>query len=156
MKRWFRFVTCTLLITSAISVAASSGLQENTECAEIKSGQGPCAPPPAVASERVGKELERQTGELLRKAERAEAKAAWHEQYARIWAEIAENQNALGDLASAKEPMAEFFADMHVNQKEKRLLEARSLRQAAQSLQTRKSRSLRAETNGGSVSPRHR
>jgi hypothetical protein len=63
--------------------------------------------------------------------------AAWHDQRARIWGEIAENQDSLGDLASAQEPMAEFLAGMHGNQKKKHLRQAQSLRQATEQLKMR-------------------
>lgn len=78
--------------------------------------------------------IEIQVKALLCRAQRTEESAAWHEERAGLWEEIDEHQYATGELASAGEPMAAFFARTHRNQKEKRLLEAQSLRQKARLL----------------------
>lgn len=66
---------------------------------------------------------------LQRRAERAEAEAAWHEQRAGEWAEIAAQQNALGDFAVGREPLAEFNANKHRQQTTRKLQRAKRLRQ---------------------------
>jgi hypothetical protein len=84
------------------------------------------APVSDVTQERAEK--------LTKRAERAEADAAWHEERAKVWAEIATNQDCLKDFASAQEPLAGFLAEMHRNLKEKKLRQALKLRLEAQSL----------------------
>lgn len=82
-------------------------------------------------------DVERQVKALLCRAERAEEYAAWHEERARLWEELAERQNVTGDLTSAGEPLAAFFARTHRSRKEARLREAQSLRQKARLLAPR-------------------
>ena len=77
---------------------------------------------------KTGK-LEGRVTNLQRRAERAEAEAAWHEQRAEEWAEIAARQNALGDFAVGREPLAEFNADTHRRQRARKLQRAMQLRQ---------------------------
>lgn len=82
----------------------------------------------AVAAAETAK-LERRAAILLRRAERAEAEAAWHERCAEEWAEIAARQNALGDFAVGREPLAEFNADTHRQQRTRKLQRAHKWRQ---------------------------
>lgn len=79
-------------------------------------------------------ELERRIENLLRDAERAQLDAKWHEEWARIWEDIAATQKALGDLCSACDPLAEFNAQTHRNQIERKQARARRLRQEADRL----------------------
>jgi len=90
------------------------------------------APAPAPVSNVTQERAEK----LTRRAERAEADAAWHEERAKVWAEIAANQDHLKDFTSAHEPLAGFLAEMHRNLKEKKLRQALKLRREAQSLTT--------------------
>ncbi len=66
------------------------------------------------------RELEQRIEELLRRARKADEDAGWHEERARVWEQIDAHQRSLGDLCSACEPLAEFNAETHRNQMEKK------------------------------------
>ncbi|MGI9106569.1 MAG: hypothetical protein ACR2G4_10005 [Pyrinomonadaceae bacterium] len=90
-----------------------------------------------AAAETV--ELEGRMAQLQRRAERAEAEAAWHGKRAEEWAEIAGRQDAPGDVASGREPLADFNADTHRRQRRRKLRRANQLRQELSRLQQRAS-----------------
>src|SRR4051794_8410477 len=77
-----------------------------------------------------------QSASLLQEAEHAEKEAKWHEQRQLMWEDYAKETDALGDAASAREPLAGFIARTHENQKEKQLERAQRLRQVATCLQS--------------------
>lgn len=84
-------------------------------------------------------ELEGRIAQLRRRVERAEAEAAWHGARAEEWTEIAGRQDALGDFALGREPLADFNADTHRRQSARRLRRAHRLRQEVSRLQQRAS-----------------
>lgn len=110
------------LLLFACASFASPPLKEKRDCEEA-----------GHKRQDVGQQVKA----LLCKAERAEERAAWHEERARLWEELAERQNATGELASAGEPLAACFARTHRSRQEARLREAQSLRQKAQLLASR-------------------
>ena len=110
-----------LLLLASASFAAASPAKEKRECNEVAAGH-------------KKQDVELQVKALLCRAERAEESASWHEERARLWEERAERESASGDLMSAGEPLAAFFARSHRTRKEARLREAQSLRQKAQLL----------------------
>jgi hypothetical protein len=89
-----------------------------------------------VSAERHDIEIQK----LLRKASRAEEKAAWYAQQAKAWDEDDRHQNSLGDTANAKEPMAGFLANLYREQHEQSLRQAEKSRQAADLLKEKAAR----------------
>lgn len=115
------FALLVVFATTAGQALAASDFDEGRHCAEVKSGEAG---------------VEEQVGALLCKARRAEEKAAWHEERARVWEAEAERQQVFSSLdqTGRYEPLAGFIADTHRRQKEKKLREAQKLRQKARLL----------------------
>ncbi len=126
--------TLTVLLSLTSSSFAAPTVKDKNSCADSVLTGKTKREGSDRGAEANRRALEIEVKALLCRAQRAEASAAWHEERAKVWEEIDAHQYATGELTSAGEPLAAFFARTHRNQKEKRLLEAQSLRQKAKLL----------------------
>ena len=118
----------TLLAGNAVPPFAGRQLREDEPCAQSRKSVKDAVPasPEGGARRRA---LEERIKKHLSDVERAESEIRWHEERARIWQEIADDQRSLGDFCSACDPLADFNARTHRTQSEESRKRVRRMRE---------------------------
>lgn len=118
----------TLLAGNAVPAVAGRQLREDETHAQSRKSVKDAAPasPEAGARRRA---LEERIRKQLGNVESAEAEIGWHEERARVWQKIADEQRSLGDFCSGCDPLADFNARTHRTQSEQSRERARRMRE---------------------------
>jgi hypothetical protein len=123
--------------TAMLPVAARQHRGAVSRAQSGKSVEAAAASPAGGARRRA---LEERIKKQLRVAELAESYVEWHEERARFWQKVADDQMPLGDFCSACDPLAEFKAQTHSKQSEESRKRARQLREESARLNRELSR----------------
>jgi hypothetical protein len=122
-------------VAHGVTNEATASTNEAAGCVGVKPGRWRAELSAAARERDERAAFNGQAEAWLCKALRAEEKAEWHGERAKVWADIAARQNSLGiDFATAREPLAEFHAETHRKLREKKLRAAQAHRRKAREL----------------------